>query len=56
MMGFKHEMDYNSTSIGFVDAIFATYSLAGTSDAYRQEVKDFVTGRVCNLIALNLTV
>jgi hypothetical protein len=54
-MGYKHEMEYNSSSVGFVDAIFATYSLTGASDAYRREVKDFVTAHVCALIAANLT-
>lgn len=55
MMGYMHQMSYNSSSIGFVDAVYNTFSLTGISDIYRNEVKQFVTGQVCQIIANNLT-
>jgi hypothetical protein len=48
-------MEYKSPSLGFVDAVYTTYSLFGISDTYRNEVKQFVTGQACQIIAANLT-
>jgi hypothetical protein len=51
LMGYDHQMSYNSTSVEFVQILYNTYNLDGISQDYREYVFNLITGKPCRIIS-----